>query len=276
MGARFCSCRQRCPRPSLPRPLATARTDRHGALPRRPGRVSRDDHSPSRGRQRPAVEPIRTEGPTWPPVSAFSRRIHPPSAGSRRSRSPSPTTSIASAPTSASSASSTPASPRSERVSEQLAAGRTRWHPYAARALNRYDVAIVQHEYGIFGGRDGDDVLDVMARLRVPVIVVLHTVLTEPTPHQHAVLAGVVKAASVAVTMTATARDRLIAGWDVDPADVVVIAHGAEENGADGRGRPTGCPACRASVRPADDPDLGTPRRGQGNRVGARGDGRTG
>src|SRR4051812_47546347 len=30
----------------------------------------------------------------------------------------------------------------------------------AAAALNRFDVAIVQHEYGIYGGRDGKDVLE--------------------------------------------------------------------------------------------------------------------
>ena len=33
-------------------------------------------------------------------------------------------------------------------------------------ALNRTDVAIVQHEYGIYGGPDGDDVLDVARRAR--------------------------------------------------------------------------------------------------------------
>jgi len=93
-------------------------------------------------------------------------------------------------------------------------------------------VAIVQHEYGIFGGRDGDDVLDVLAAVRVPVISVLHTVLTSPTPNQRRVLAGVVAASSVVVTMTQTARQRLLDGWDVDPGKVMVIAHGAEDNRA--------------------------------------------
>lgn len=31
----------------------------------------------------------------------------------------------------------------------------------AARALDESDVAVVQHEYGIFGGRDGSDVIEV-------------------------------------------------------------------------------------------------------------------
>jgi glycosyltransferase involved in cell wall biosynthesis len=100
----------------------------------------------------------------------------------------------------------------------------------AAEALNGFDVAVVQHEYGIYGGRDGAEVLDVLAEVRVPILAVLHTVLTRPTPHQHSVLAGVVEAASVVVTMTETARQRLVSGWGVDPAKVTVIAHGAEDN----------------------------------------------
>ena len=52
----------------------------------------------------------------------------------------------------------------------------------AAATLDTYDVAVIQHEYGIFGGADGMDVIEVAARLHVPVVTVLHTVLTTPTP----------------------------------------------------------------------------------------------
>jgi glycosyltransferase involved in cell wall biosynthesis len=100
----------------------------------------------------------------------------------------------------------------------------------AAHALDAYDVAIVQHEYGIFGGRDGADVIEILEQVKVPTVVVLHTVLATPTLHQHYVLARVVNAASVVVTMTDTARRRLIHGWVVDPDKVRVIAHGAADN----------------------------------------------
>jgi glycosyltransferase involved in cell wall biosynthesis len=63
-------------------------------------------------------------------------------------------------------------------------------------------------------------------------VTTLHTVLTSPTPNQHRVLAGIVEASAALVTMTETARDRLIAGWGVDPAMVTVIAHGAVDNRA--------------------------------------------
>jgi glycosyltransferase involved in cell wall biosynthesis len=120
--------------------------------------------------------------------------------------------------------------PAQPRVVHELVIGQRAGAQAAASALNQYDVAIIQHEYGIFGGRDGADVLDVLAEVRVPVISVLHTVLTAPTPHQRRVLAGVIAASSAVVTMTHTARQRLLDGWDVDPGMVMVIAHGAEDN----------------------------------------------
>ncbi len=100
----------------------------------------------------------------------------------------------------------------------------------AAEVLDTYDIAVVQHEYGIFGGPDGVDVLELVARLHIPVVSVLHTVLTTPTPQQHHVLARLLDHSAAVVTMTTTARDRLIAGWDVDPSLVSVIPHGAADN----------------------------------------------
>src|ERR1700716_708357 len=43
----------------------------------------------------------------------------------------------------------------------------------AAAELNEFDVAIVQHEYGIFGGPDGEEGIALLGALAVPPIVVL-------------------------------------------------------------------------------------------------------
>jgi glycosyltransferase involved in cell wall biosynthesis len=95
-------------------------------------------------------------------------------------------------------------------------------------ALNQCDVAIVQHEYGVYGGIDGDEILSLLDGLIVPSIVVLHTVLTQPTAHQREILEAVVARADAVVTMTATALTRLGA-YDVDLGKVVTIPHGAPE-----------------------------------------------
>ncbi len=112
----------------------------------------------------------------------------------------------------------------------------------AVELLNQFDVAVVQHEYGIYGGADGDDVLAVLDGLRVPVIVVAHTVVDAPTEHQRFVLNAVAHAADVVVVMTEAARRRLCSRFDVDEAKVVMIPHGAAvplDAGRDHTARPT-------------------------------------
>ena len=93
--------------------------------------------------------------------------------------------------------------------------------------LNRTDVAIIQHEYGLYGGIDGDEVLEVLGALDVPSIVIAHTILTDPTPHQRSVLNDAAALADGVVVMTDAARSRLCETFDVDARKVSTIAHGA-------------------------------------------------
>ena len=97
----------------------------------------------------------------------------------------------------------------------------------AIDVLNRTDVAIIQHEYGIYHGADGDAVLDVLDGVAVPSIVVAHTVVRTPTSHQRIVLEQVCDTVDAVVVMTDTARARLLEGFDVEPSKVRLIAHGA-------------------------------------------------
>ena len=93
--------------------------------------------------------------------------------------------------------------------------------------LNQCDVAVIQHEYGLYGGVDGDEVLDVIGDLLVPSIVVAHTILRDPTPHQRSVLVEVAARADQVVVMSEAASQRLCRGFDIDPAKVMTIPHGA-------------------------------------------------
>jgi glycosyltransferase involved in cell wall biosynthesis len=99
-----------------------------------------------------------------------------------------------------------------------------------ARVLNRYDVVILQHEYGIYGGPDGEHVLGLLRRLDVPVVSVLHTVLSRPTSRQQRILGQVVRESAAVVTMTRTARDRAVQTYGASPSRVSVVPHGAAED----------------------------------------------
>ena len=97
----------------------------------------------------------------------------------------------------------------------------------AVRALNRRDVAVIQHEYGLYGGADGESIVTVMRDVRVPIITILHTVLPHPTSHQRWVLNEVVRYSDQVVVMSNTARSTLGEVYEVGATPVSVIAHGA-------------------------------------------------
>ena len=117
--------------------------------------------------------------------------------------------------------------PRRSEVRHQWVRGQEGGAAAAAARLNAFDVVIVQHEYGIFGGADGADVLEVVRAVSRPVIVVLHTVLAEPSEHQRAILDELVLLAHTVVTMTQTAKDRLLSGYAPAEDKIRIIPHGA-------------------------------------------------
>ena len=122
-----------------------------------------------------------------------------------------------------------PAPRAGSEVAHDLVAGSAASAEAAADVLNSFDVVIVQHEYGIYGGADGQDVVSLLEALYVPTIVVLHTVLAKPTRRQRAILDAVIAAAGAVVTMTKTARSRLLDSYGTAPEKVFVIPHGAAD-----------------------------------------------
>jgi glycosyltransferase involved in cell wall biosynthesis len=95
--------------------------------------------------------------------------------------------------------------------------------------MNSHDVAIIQHEFGIYGGRDGEDLLQILGALRIPAVTVLHTVINAPTLNQRRVMQGIINSSNLLVTMTEIARRNLIRNYDVKPERVRVIAHGSPD-----------------------------------------------
>ncbi len=96
----------------------------------------------------------------------------------------------------------------------------------AADLLNDTDVVVIQHEYGIYGGPDGDEVLDLLARIKAPTVVVMHTVLSSPSPHQRSLTTAIGEQADAIVAMTRTAMTLLVDVYDVSPAKIHLIPHG--------------------------------------------------
>jgi glycosyltransferase involved in cell wall biosynthesis len=120
--------------------------------------------------------------------------------------------------------------PYSSEVVAQLIRGSPASRAAAVAALEAFDVVLLQHEFGIYGGPDGSEVLDLLRALTVPTIVVLHTVPRRPTPSQCAIIEALATLAGMLVVQTAAAQARLLEQYEVDPAKVRTIPHGARPN----------------------------------------------
>lgn len=98
----------------------------------------------------------------------------------------------------------------------------------ATEVLNTYDTVSIQHEFGIFGERDGIEVVDLMLGLRVPTALTCHTVLSDPSPRQRVIMERMAELAERMIVMSETAADRLTDRYGVDPSRINVIPHGAD------------------------------------------------
>ena len=98
----------------------------------------------------------------------------------------------------------------------------------ATEFLNGADVDVVslQHEYGIFGGDAGNNILQLLSRLEIPIVTTLHTVLAEPTLMQRAVMNQVIGHSAKIVVMAEKACELLRSVHDVPAQMIDVIPHG--------------------------------------------------
>ena len=99
----------------------------------------------------------------------------------------------------------------------------------ASLADDGVELVSIQHEYGIWGGDDGELVLDFVRALRMPVVATLHTVRRTPTPSQHRILARLCAAVDGVVVMSQAAATLLARVYGVSPTRISVIPHGVPD-----------------------------------------------
>jgi glycosyltransferase involved in cell wall biosynthesis len=99
---------------------------------------------------------------------------------------------------------------------------------HAAEFLNNagFDVVSLQHEYGIFGGQAGGNIIELLSRLEMPVVTTLHSVLAEPTPTQRDVMRRIIDTSTTIVVMSEKGQEFLRSVHDVPTRRIEVIPHG--------------------------------------------------
>ncbi len=118
-----------------------------------------------------------------------------------------------------------------EAVAQVIGQDRPDDYALAARKINEsgVDAVWVQHEYGIFGGTDGRMVCDFVDRLAAPLVLTLHTVLSEPSHGQEQILRHLLARASRVMVMSGQGRELLLSRYGADSSLIEVIPHGAPD-----------------------------------------------
>ncbi len=119
-----------------------------------------------------------------------------------------------------------PARVRFELSEDNLASYRR-----AADFLNfgNVDIVCLQHEYGIFGGRAGSHILELLRRLQMPFVTTLHTVLREPDTDQRIVMEEIATLSDRLIVMSEHSAEILQEVFRVPDNKIDLIPHGVPD-----------------------------------------------
>ncbi len=94
---------------------------------------------------------------------------------------------------------------------------------------NNFDAVSLQHEFGIFGGKDGIHIIQLLKRLRIPVVTTLHTVLDNPTENQRKVINELSLYSQRLVCISRKGIELLQRVYGIPPSKCVHIHHGVHQ-----------------------------------------------
>jgi glycosyltransferase involved in cell wall biosynthesis len=84
----------------------------------------------------------------------------------------------------------------------------------------------LQHEFGLFGGELGDYLIDLMEKLKVPVITTFHTVLPGPSKERIGIVQQIAKHSASLILMTKRSANILTSDYQIEEDKITVIPHG--------------------------------------------------
>ncbi len=91
------------------------------------------------------------------------------------------------------------------------------------------EICLLEHEYGIYGGDSGLLILELLRKLKIPIISTFHTVLQKPAFHQKEVLKKIGEYSSRIVVMSSLAIEFLTDVFGFPREKIVRIEHGVPD-----------------------------------------------
>ncbi len=121
--------------------------------------------------------------------------------------------------------------PYPEKVRYELREKNVFDYERAANFLNQQavDAISLQHEFGIFGGKWGKNILTLLRNVNAPVVTTLHTVLEKPDPEQYEVMCEVARLSNRIIVMSEHSRNDLQNIYGVPEHKIDFIPHGIHD-----------------------------------------------
>jgi glycosyltransferase involved in cell wall biosynthesis len=95
--------------------------------------------------------------------------------------------------------------------------------------LKEIKIVSVQHEFGIFRGDHGSNILLFLKEIKKPVVITFHTVLPAPNKKMCAIVQAIAKYAEGIIVMSHSSKEILKKDYGLNPKKIQVIPHGIHQ-----------------------------------------------
>ena len=92
--------------------------------------------------------------------------------------------------------------------------------------MNQVDAVCLQHEYGIFGGKRGSFIIELLRDLKMPVVTTLHTILKDPNLQERHIMMQLAELSDRLVVMSELSVTFLRDIYQVPEEKIALIHHG--------------------------------------------------
>ncbi|MEN8760912.1 MAG: glycosyltransferase family 4 protein [Thiogranum sp.] len=92
--------------------------------------------------------------------------------------------------------------------------------------MNQVDAVCLQHEYGIFGGKRGSFIIELLRDLKMPVVTTLHTILKDPNLQERHIMMQLAELSDRLVVMSELSVEFLRDIYQVPEEKIALIHHG--------------------------------------------------
>ncbi|CAF5070882.1 unnamed protein product, partial [Rotaria sp. Silwood1] len=92
-----------------------------------------------------------------------------------------------------------------------------------------YDVVNIQHEYGLYGGMCGEYIVHLLASVRKPIIITMHTVLPKPTEFYLSLTRTIAALSTRIIVLSPVGRRLLVDLYGVDETKISIVHHGVPD-----------------------------------------------